>query len=90
MTIETKESRKAPEALPLVRAEGVRKSFGDNEVLKGIDLHVQSGEVVCLIGASGSGKSTFLRCVNHLEKIDGGLLWVGTGPWATGSRGQAP
>ena len=77
MTIEMTESRTAPEALPLVRAEGVRKSFGDNEVLKGIDLRVRSGEVVCLIGASGSGKSTFLRCVNHLEKIDGGLLWVG-------------
>jgi polar amino acid transport system ATP-binding protein len=62
--------------VPLVRAQGVRKSFGPHEVLKGIDLDVKSGEVVCLIGASGSGKSTFLRCVNHLEKIDGGLLWV--------------
>ncbi|HKU11145.1 MAG TPA: amino acid ABC transporter ATP-binding protein [Sinomonas sp.] len=66
----------APDELPLVRAEGVRKSYGPLEVLKGIDLEVKRGEVVCLIGASGSGKSTFLRCVNHLEKIDGGLIWV--------------
>jgi polar amino acid transport system ATP-binding protein len=60
----------------VVRAEGVRKQFGRLEVLKGIDLEVNSGEVFCLIGPSGSGKSTFLRCVNHLEKIDGGRLWV--------------
>lgn len=61
---------------PLVRAEGVRKSYGNHEVLKGIDLQVNTGEVVCVIGASGSGKSTFLRCVNHLEVVNGGLLWV--------------
>lgn len=60
----------------MVRAIGVRKSYGANEVLKGIDLEVQQGEVVCLIGASGSGKSTFLRCINHLEKINGGRLWI--------------
>ncbi|WP_395893772.1 amino acid ABC transporter ATP-binding protein [Arthrobacter sp. AZCC_0090] len=60
----------------MVRAVGVRKSYGSNEVLKGIDLEVQPGEVVCLIGASGSGKSTFLRCINHLEKINGGRLWI--------------
>ncbi|MGY1635806.1 amino acid ABC transporter ATP-binding protein [Geodermatophilus sp. SYSU D00742] len=60
----------------MVRAEGVRKSFGHVEVLKGIDLEVAPGEVVCVIGPSGSGKSTFLRCVNHLEKIDSGRLWV--------------
>ncbi|WP_309304073.1 amino acid ABC transporter ATP-binding protein [Arthrobacter sp. CJ23] len=76
MTIESMPLRSATTQVPLVRAEGVRKSFGSHEVLKGIDLDVKSGEVVCLIGASGSGKSTFLRCVNHLEKIDGGLLWV--------------
>ncbi|WP_136610189.1 amino acid ABC transporter ATP-binding protein [Sinomonas albida] len=64
------------DTMPLVRAEGVRKSFGPLEVLKGIDLEVERGEVVCLIGASGSGKSTFLRCVNHLEKIDGGLIRI--------------
>ena len=60
----------------MVRAEGVRKSFGHVEVLKGIDLEVVPGEVVCVIGPSGSGKSTFLRCINHLEKIDAGRLWV--------------
>jgi polar amino acid transport system ATP-binding protein len=61
---------------PLVQAEGVRKSFGQVEVLKGIDLEVSEGEVLCLVGPSGSGKSTFLRCINHLERIDGGLLRV--------------
>jgi polar amino acid transport system ATP-binding protein len=60
----------------LVRAEGVRKSFGRNEVLRGIDLTVQRGEVMCVVGPSGSGKSTFLRCINHLEKVDAGRLWV--------------
>jgi polar amino acid transport system ATP-binding protein len=63
-------------AVPMVRAEGVRKSFGHVEVLKGIDVEVARGEVVCVIGPSGSGKSTFLRCINHLEKIDAGRLWV--------------
>jgi polar amino acid transport system ATP-binding protein len=61
---------------PMVRAEGVRKSFGRNEVLKGIDLEVQPGEVMCVVGPSGSGKSTFLRCINHLEKVDAGRLTV--------------
>ncbi|HEY8237255.1 MAG TPA: ATP-binding cassette domain-containing protein, partial [Gaiellaceae bacterium] len=60
----------------MVRAESVRKRFGRLEVLKGISLEVDPGEVVCIIGASGSGKSTFLRCINHLEKIDAGRLWV--------------
>ncbi|MGY1705222.1 amino acid ABC transporter ATP-binding protein [Geodermatophilus sp. SYSU D00697] len=60
----------------MVRAEGVHKSFGSVEVLRGIDLEVAPGEVVCVIGPSGSGKSTFLRCINHLEKIDAGRLWV--------------
>ena len=60
----------------IVRAEGVEKSFGPTQVLKGIDLQVSQGEVLCIIGPSGSGKSTFLRCINHLEKIDGGLLSV--------------
>ncbi|RGD61336.1 amino acid ABC transporter ATP-binding protein [Kitasatospora xanthocidica] len=61
---------------PMVRAENVHKSYGPVEVLKGIDLEVRQGEVFCLIGPSGSGKSTFLRCINHLEKINGGRLWV--------------
>jgi polar amino acid transport system ATP-binding protein len=63
-------------AEPMVRAEQVRKAFGRLEVLKGIDLEVAPREVMCIIGPSGSGKSTFLRCINHLEKINGGRLWV--------------
>ena len=55
-----------------IRLEGVRKSFGKLEVLRGIDLTVAEHEVICLIGASGSGKSTLLRCVNLLEPIDAG------------------
>jgi polar amino acid transport system ATP-binding protein len=54
--------------------EGVRKSFGANEVLRGIDLALEEEEVVCLIGASGSGKSTLLRCVNLLEPLDAGRI----------------
>jgi polar amino acid transport system ATP-binding protein len=60
----------------MVKAEGVHKSFGRTEVLRGIDLEVRPGEVMCVIGPSGSGKSTLLRCVNHLEKINAGRLWV--------------
>ncbi|HSS72300.1 MAG TPA: amino acid ABC transporter ATP-binding protein [Gaiellaceae bacterium] len=57
--------------------ENVHKSFGEQEVLKGIDLAVEEHEVVCLIGASGSGKSTLLRCVNLLEPIDEGRIVIG-------------
>ena len=56
--------------------EGLRKSFGDLQVLRGIDLTVAEHEVVCLIGASGSGKSTLLRCLNLLEPIDAGRIVV--------------
>jgi polar amino acid transport system ATP-binding protein len=56
--------------------EGIRKSFGRVEVLRGIDLAVAEHEVVCLIGASGSGKSTLLRCVNLLEPLDAGRILV--------------
>ncbi len=62
---------------PMVRAETVGKSFGDVEVLRGVDLVVEPGQVCCVIGPSGSGKSTLLRCINHLETIDTGRLWVG-------------
>ncbi|HKH76161.1 MAG TPA: amino acid ABC transporter ATP-binding protein, partial [Rubrobacteraceae bacterium] len=61
---------------PALVLEGVRKSFGENEVLKGTDLTVAPHEVVCLIGASGSGKSTLLRCVNLVEPIDSGRIVV--------------
>jgi polar amino acid transport system ATP-binding protein len=64
------------EASQAVRIEGLRKSFGANQVLKGIDLSLAAHEVICLIGASGSGKSTLLRCVNLLEPIDEGHIWL--------------
>jgi polar amino acid transport system ATP-binding protein len=60
----------------VVEAIDVKKSYGNNVVLKGINLVVARQEVMCLLGPSGSGKSTFLRCVNHLEKIDSGELKV--------------
>ncbi|HET9938736.1 MAG TPA: amino acid ABC transporter ATP-binding protein [Gaiella sp.] len=63
-------------AAPAVELEGIHKSFGDLEVLRGIDLALAEHEVVCLIGASGSGKSTLLRCVNLLEPIDAGRVVV--------------
>jgi polar amino acid transport system ATP-binding protein len=59
-----------------VRIEGLRKSFGRNEVLRGLDLEVEEHEVVCLIGASGSGKSTLLRCINLIEPVDAGRIVV--------------
>ena len=60
---------------PVVRLEGVHKSFGDNEVLNGIDLEVATGEVLTIIGPSGSGKSTLLRCVNLLEPLNAGRIF---------------
>ena len=60
-----------------VSIRGLHKSYGENEVLKGIDMSVAPGEVVCLIGASGSGKSTLLRCVNRLEDPNSGTIEVG-------------
>lgn len=59
-----------------VKVKGLKKSFGKNEVLKGIDMQVASGEVVCIIGPSGSGKSTLLRCLNRLEEIQGGSVTI--------------
>ena len=63
-------------AAPALELEGIHKSFGDLEVLRGIDLALAEHEVVCLIGPSGSGKSTLLRCVNLLEPIDAGRIVV--------------
>lgn len=61
----------------LVHITGLHKRFGDNHVLRGIDLEVAAGEVLCIIGPSGSGKSTLLRCVNLLETPTEGEVWVG-------------
>jgi len=61
---------------PAIVIEGLTKSFGDLQVLRGVDLEVADHEVICLIGASGSGKSTLLRCVNLIEPIDAGRIVV--------------
>jgi polar amino acid transport system ATP-binding protein len=60
----------------MVDAQEINKSYGSHKVLKGVSISVKPGEVACIIGPSGSGKSTFLRCINHLEKIDGGRIFV--------------
>ncbi len=60
----------------MVLAENVHKSFGRLDVLRGIDLAIPPGQVCCVLGPSGGGKSTFLRCINHLEKIEAGRIWV--------------
>ena len=58
----------------LIKVEGLKKSFGDLHVLKGIDAEIRKGDVMVVIGASGSGKSTFLRCLNLLEEPTGGKI----------------
>src|ERR671931_1642800 len=71
------EAREAAElGVPVVRGEAIRKSFGDNLVLDGVDLSVRGGETLVVIGPSGSGKSTLLRCVNLLEPLDSGRIWL--------------
>ncbi|WP_104180866.1 amino acid ABC transporter ATP-binding protein [Arthrobacter sp. B0490] len=62
--------------VPAIEVRELCKNFGSNEVLKGIDFHVDQGEVVCVIGPSGSGKSTLLRCVNRLEEPTSGTVMV--------------
>jgi polar amino acid transport system ATP-binding protein len=57
-----------------LEAQGVCKAYGDNAILRGVDLSVAQGQVVCVIGPSGAGKSTFLRCINHLEVLDAGRI----------------
>jgi len=66
--------------MSLIRIEGLRKSYGQLEVLRGIDLNIEQGEVIALIGKSGSGKSTFLRCINGLEEINAGSILVDGDP----------
>jgi polar amino acid transport system ATP-binding protein len=69
-------SKDASNSEVAVRAVGVRKSFGSNEVLRDINFDVRPGTVTCLVGPSGSGKTTLLRCINHLETINDGRLYV--------------
>lgn len=61
----------------MITVKNIHKSFGDLEVLKGIDIEVSQGEVICIIGSSGTGKSTFLRCLNFLDRPDKGVISVG-------------
>jgi polar amino acid transport system ATP-binding protein len=72
-----------------LRLEGIEKSFGQLEVLRGIDLAIAQGEVVCVLGPSGSGKSTLLRCINLLEPPDGGQILL-EGTEITAGRGKNP
>ena len=62
---------------PRLRAQGIRKTYDDRQVLGGIDLEVYSGQIVALLGSSGSGKSTLLRCLNLTESLDDGQIWLG-------------
>ena len=77
-------------AEPKIKVTGLKKDFGENHVLRGIDMEIQPGEVVCMIGPSGSGKSTFLRCLNRLEEATSGEILVDgesiTGPKADVDR----
>ena len=80
---------------PIIKIEGLTKSFGGLPVLKGIDLQVGSGEKICIIGPSGSGKSTLLRCINLMEEPESGLIWLAGQPMAFkldphGRRVRAP
>jgi polar amino acid transport system ATP-binding protein len=78
------ESPVAGGAVPALEIKGLHKSFGQTEVLRGIDLSVAAHEVICLIGASGSGKSTLLRSINLLEPVSAGDIWL------SGQRITAP
>lgn len=60
----------------MIKLENIHKQFGDTEVLKGIDLEINQGEIIVIIGSSGTGKSTLLRCVNFLEQADQGKISI--------------
>ncbi len=73
--------------MSMISVRGLRKSFGKNEILKGIDIEIQPGEVVAIVGPSGCGKSTFLRCLNLLEKPTGGeVIYHGVDLVKAGSK----
>ncbi len=75
--------------MSMLEVKNLSKSFGDLEVLKDISFNVEKGEVVAVIGPSGSGKSTLLRCINQLERADGGVINVcGTDMLIKNSRGR--
>jgi polar amino acid transport system ATP-binding protein len=78
------------QAQPILVASNIQKAFGANQVLKGVSLSVARGEVVTLIGASGSGKSTFLRCLNLLELPQHGELAIGAHRFAFGDGRRGP
>ena len=61
----------------MIKIENLHKKFGDSEVLKGIDFEVEKGQVVAIIGPSGTGKSTLLRCMNYLETPEKGIITIG-------------
>lgn len=62
--------------MPMLRIENITKSFAEHTVLRSVSLDVEAGSVTCVIGPSGAGKSTLIQCVNHLERVDSGLIWV--------------
>ncbi len=64
------------EEIPVLRAENIRKRYGENEVLKGISFELHKGDIKVVIGPSGSGKSTLLHCTNFLVKFDEGRIWL--------------
>ena len=80
------------EAAPAVSVNNLRKSFGNLEVLKGVSLSAREGDVISILGASGSGKSTMLRCINMLEVPDSGEIRIGGGAIGVrkGRKGMEP
>ncbi|WP_298888015.1 amino acid ABC transporter ATP-binding protein [uncultured Serinicoccus sp.] len=76
MTTRLHPTKEVDHGAPAIEVRDLHKSFGDNHVLTGIDFHVNSGQVVCVIGPSGSGKSTLLRCVNRLEEPTSGQVLI--------------